>query len=358
MLLLASHLCPRKVQKSNSDFSVSVIISAFNEEDCIAETVRNKLQQDFPQQNLEVIVVSDGSSDKTDEIVKELEDERITFIRQGPRQGKTAAVNLAVSHARGDILVFSDANSRYEANAIKELVDNFSDPEVGYVTGKMLYTNEDGSPIGDGCTSYMRYENFLRSFESAINSIVGVDGGIDAMRRALYEPMSPDQLPDFVQPLKVAEKGHRVIYDDTAVLYEEALADNESEFRMRVRVSLRAFWALYDMRSLLNPLNFPVYSWQIISHKLLRYMAWLPVLLVLATNILLLGKGWFFQLTGLSQLMFYALVIKGHKLSSQSDVPILFSVPYYFVLVNTAAAIAFLQFIRGKKQVLWTPRKG
>jgi cellulose synthase/poly-beta-1,6-N-acetylglucosamine synthase-like glycosyltransferase len=358
LIIVISTIAPNNVKKETKNTTVSIVISAYNEEQYIADTVNNKLEQLFPKSALEVIVVSDGSTDKTDEIMKNFHDPRVRFIRQEPRQGKTASLNMAITHAKGEIIIFSDANSRYQSNAVRSLVDNFSDPRVGYVTGKMMYTNNEGSPIGDGCSSYMRYENFLRLYETQVNSIVGVDGGIDAMRKDLYQPMTPDQLPDFVQPLRVVEKGFRVIYDPEAVLQEEALSDQRSEYRMRIRVSLRALWALFDMRNLLNPVKYPVFSWQLISHKILRYMTWFPIIIVLVFNPLLLDSGFTYQAMFISQIFFYACVLMGFLMGSGKDLPRLISAPYYFILINAASALAFFQFIRGKKQVLWTPRSG
>ena len=134
-----------------------------------------------------------------------------------------------------------------------------------------------GSLVGDGCTAYMRYENKLRSWESAVGSVVGADGGVDAVRRSLYRPMRFDQLPDFVLPLSVVEQGYRAVYVPEAVLEEETLASEAAEYRMRVRVALRALWALWDKRALLNPVRFPLFSWQLASHKLLRYLSFAPL---------------------------------------------------------------------------------
>src|SRR5690606_20972471 len=160
--------------------------------------------QDYPAEKLEIIIVSDESEDGTDEIVKTTaaQDPRVRLIRQVPRQGKTSGLNIAMLDATGEIIIFSDANSHYQPDAIRQLVDCFNDPNVGYVTGKMVYVNEEGNVVGDGCSAYMKYENYLRSLESQVSSVVGVDGGIDAIRKALYQPMNADQLPDFVLPLK------------------------------------------------------------------------------------------------------------------------------------------------------------
>ena len=339
---------------------VSILISAYNEEQYIRETIINKLEQNYPAGKIEVIVISDSSTDATDQIVEELskDNDCLTLIRQSPRQGKTSALNMAIKKASGEIIVFADANSIYDSHAVHELVKNFSDPDTGYVTGKMIYSNSDGSVTGDGCTTYMRYENFIRTCESKLGSLVGVDGGIDAMRKELHDTLNADQLPDFVQPLKVVEKGFRVIYEPRAILREEALSDHNSEFLMRIRVTLRALWALRDMRQLLNPLRFPLFSFQLLSHKLLRYLAWLPLIFVLLANFLLLDHGVAYWFLLCLQILFYTAAATAFILRAQPGLPVFLSVPFYFTLINLAAAIAFLRFAMGHKTVVWTPRTG
>ncbi len=356
--LLLARFAARPVKCAEYEPVITVIIAAYNEKLHIAETITNKLQQDYPQDKLDIIVVSDGSTDGTDEIVKSLANHRVKLIRQEPRQGKTAGLNLAMGHARGEIIIFSDANSIYRSDGISKIVSNFADPSVGYVTGKMLYTHADGSPIGTGCSAYMHYENFIRQQESQFNSIVGVDGGIDAIRKSLYKIMNADQLPDFVQPLNVIEQGYRVIYEPRAILNEAALADQHAEYRMRVRVSLRALWALLDKRRLMNPLLFPLFSWQLISHKLLRYTAWIPLGYMLIINPLLLQSGQFYQNMMLLQALSYLCAFAGYRLRNRNHKLVVCSAAYYFVLINVAAAHASIQFIKGHKQVLWTPRGG
>ena len=341
--------------------SVTVITAAFNEAAVIAETIENKLAADYPAAKLNMIVVSDESTDGTDDIVTgliETHPGRLELIRQDPRQGKTAGLNLAVARATGDILVFSDANSIYEPQAIRQLVASFADPTVGYVTGKMIYTNADGSLTGDGCTTYMRFENALRSWETVFGSVIGVDGGIDAARRELYRPMNADQLPDFVLPLRIVEQGYRVAYQDSAVLRESALTDAGREYRMRVRVTLRALWALYDLRVLFNPLRDAGFSWQLFSHKFLRYTAFVPQFLAFVSNALLLGEGMLFGGLFLGQLFFYSLALVGYAASrSNISVPLVGAF-YYISLLNLACAHASTRFLKGEKQVLWQPRSG
>lgn len=339
---------------------ITVITAAYNEARHIEATVRNKLAQDYPADLIDVLVVSDGSEDGTDQIVSRLsaQDDRVRLIRQEPRQGKTSGLNLAVPQARGDIIVFSDANSLYRPDTLRALAANFADPSVGYVTGRMLYINPDGSLVGDGCSAYMRYENVLRAAETRLGSIVGVDGGVDAVRRSLYRPMRADQLPDFVLPLGVAEQGYRVVYEPAAVLTEETLTSETSEFRMRVRVALRAFWALWDKRGLLNPFTRPLFSWQLWSHKVLRYLSFLPLLLALVLNWMLLSQGWIYELAAVGQVLFLVFVVAAVAGPGPLRRSALSRYSYYFFLLNWASAVAFFRFLRGQKQVLWQPRVG
>jgi len=335
---------------------VSIIIPAFNEQDSILSNLQNKVAQDYPHQKMEIIVVSDESIDQTDNIVLMFSASSsipVQLIRQESRLGKTSGVNRAVTQAKGDILVFADANSMYAPNTISELVAAFADNRVGFVTGKMVYTNADGTMVGDGCSTYMSYENTIRSLETQVGSVVGVDGGVDAMRKSLFTPLNADQLPDFVQPLMVIKQGFRVVYQETALLHESALSDESSEFRMRVRVSLRALWALWDMKILLNPIKYKLFSLQLFSHKLIRYLAFIPMALLLVSNYTLASEHIFYIVFLWGQLFFYGLAIYGNKFQSDSG---LVKLALYFCLVNFAAAAATIQFLRGKKIIVWKPR--
>lgn len=359
--LLLRFLPKKPIQKNNQmNFlpKVTVLIPAFNEAKVIKGTIENKLAQHYPAELLEIIVISDESEDGTDEIVNEIaaQDSRVKLVRQVPRQGKTAGLNLAMPQATGEIVVFSDANSHYQPDAIENLVLCFTDAEVGYVTGKMVYVNEEGNVIGDGCSAYMKYENHLRALEAQVSSVVGVDGGVDAIRRSLYQPMNADQLPDFVLPLKVVTQGKRVIYCEEALLNEESLSSSQSEFRMRVRVSLRAYWAMYDMKHLFNPSGYGLFSLQLISHKLLRYLAFIPLFLVFIANGLLTGAGAFYAFTFVLQIVFYsAAAFVSLNDGTQNR---WLGLANYFCLINVAAAMAFIKFLKGEKIVMWKPRVG
>lgn len=360
-VFLISTIFGRNVKRAMIQPTVTVVISAYNEESEIEATVVNKLNQEYPPDLLKVVVVSDGSTDRTDEIVRNLAQRygnRLVFVRQDPRQGKTQAMNFAMQHSTSDVVVFADANSIYAGDAIQELVSNFADPSVGYVTGQMVYGNPGEAGIGAGSSSYMSYENTLRMLESKLGSVVGVDGGIDAVLRHCYIPMRVDQLPDFVLPLSVVEQGKRVVYEPRARVFEMALSDSSKELRMRVRVSLRSLWALFDKRSLFNPFRYPLFGWQVLSHKALRYTAFVPLAGLLLINCVIWNKHWIYSSILSLQLSGYLTAALGYFLRKTAGVPSQALVPCYFVILNLACVIACAKFLRGEKIVLWTPRVG
>ncbi len=335
--------------------TVSIVTVAFNEAQSIAPAIENKLHQDYPAERRELLVVSDASTDETDSIVEGFADRGVRLIRQDPRAGKTSGLNLAVPRTSGAIVAFADANSMWAPDALRHLVAPFTDVDVGYVTGRMLYRAPDGSLSGEGCSAYMRYENQLRQWETRTGSIVGVDGGIDAVRRELYETMRRDQLPDFVLPLAVREKGRRVVYAPRARLHEDTLEAVEDEFRMRMRVALRAWCALKDKAALLNPFRFGLFAWQLASHKLLRYLAPFFQAGALVTALLLVESSGFWRVVVALQAVFYALACAGHVLRGRVSSPVV-AFPYYLTLINVASLAAFVSFLRGRKQVVWNPR--
>jgi cellulose synthase/poly-beta-1,6-N-acetylglucosamine synthase-like glycosyltransferase len=313
---------------------------------------------DYPKPKLEIIVVSDGSTDGTVDIVRSFEKDGVRLLVQAERLGKTAALNWGIEQASGEVIVFSDANSSFERNAVRNLARNLGDSRVGYVTGKMLYVNEEGSLIGSGCSSYMRYENALRSLETRMGSIVGVDGGIDAVRKSLYDVMDPDMLPDFVLPLRVVEKGYRVVYEEEAIVKEPTLSRFGDEWRMRVRVTLRSLHALWSMKSLLSPCQYGAYALQLFIHKVVRYMVGFFLVGVFLGSLVLSPTNEFYALCTLLQIGFYATALTGWLLERLGKKGGMFRYPYYFCLVNAAAVWAFVKFLRGERLVVWTPRKG
>jgi cellulose synthase/poly-beta-1,6-N-acetylglucosamine synthase-like glycosyltransferase len=351
-----STLRRRRVAKAPCEPTVSILIAAHNEAAHIGATLENKLAVDYPAGKLQIIVVSDGSTDGTDEVVRGRAG--VMLLRQEPRRGKTAALNLAVAHASGDILVFADANSMYEPGALRALVRNFSDPEVGYVTGRMVYRAPRETSVGIGCKAYMTYEDLLRQAETRLGSIVGVNGGIDAVRAWLYARMNDDQLPDFVLPLRVVERGYRVIYEREAVLTEETLTAARTEYRMRVRVALRTWWTLFEMRALFDVRRHGAFATQLFSHKVLRYVMGLvlPALYLLAFALSSSGLVYAATFVAASGLLGLAAAACAAERFGRAAGPL--GIPYYFLLISTAPCHALFDFLRGRRQTVWTPRAG
>lgn len=362
LLFVLSRFRERPIAKGDILPTVSIIIIARNEEANILDTLQSKVQQDYPSAKLEIIVGSDASTDATDSRVREFAfahpEIPIKLVRQEEWLGKTSALNKAVAAASGEILVFADANSHFKLDAIRKLARNFNDSGVGYVTGRMAYLIRQGSTVSEGCGLFMRYENIIRKLETAVGSIIGSNGGIDAMRRSLYAPLRHDLINDFVIPLQVAGKGYRVVFEEEAVLQEEALKDSQKEFRMRVRVTGRAIHGLINQLYLLNIFRYGFLSLQIFSHKILRYLVAEFLLLALACNLFLVFENpAYIPLLG-AHVIFYLSACLGSLKTIQQSGNKLFGIPYYFVVVNLAALLALIRYIKGERQVTWTPRLG
>jgi cellulose synthase/poly-beta-1,6-N-acetylglucosamine synthase-like glycosyltransferase len=358
---IAGKLLRRTVRQCAFQPRISLLIAAHNEADCIEATLRNKLESDYPADKLEILVISDSSTDGTDAIVEQLAATSrvpVRLLRQENHAGKTAALNMAVPHATGAVIVFADANSIYAPDALSRLVENFSDADVGYASGRMLYQTQTESGIAESCSTYMQYESFLREAETATGSIIGVDGGIDAVRADLYTNMAADDLPDFMLPLNVADKGYRVVYDARAKLYEDALDSTEAEFQMRVRVSLRALWTLWKKRNLLNPLRYGGLAIQLWSHKVLRYLCFIPTFALWPLSALLATQHWFYALAFVGQTAVYAMLLLNVAERKLGPAARIIALMRYITLLNLACAVALFKFLRGERQTVWKPRTG
>jgi len=358
LLKISNLVFSKPVKRKEFLPTVTVIIPAFNEASCIEETIKNKLSQDYPLDKIDIIVVSDESTDGTDEIVeKYIKNNKVQLIRQVPRRGKAAGLNLAMKQASGEIIIFSDANSIFESDAIRKMVENYSDPSVGYITGNLTYVVEKNGVAERGSDAYMRFENYLRAIETKFSSVIGVNGGVDSIRKELYKDIPQDQITDFVLPLHVIEQGKRVIYDERARSFEAPNAEVSTEFRMRVRVALRALRGLVYMRKLFNPFRYARTSFCLVSHKLIRYFAPCFMIFALVSNALLYRHELYASLL-VVQLLFYALALMGMLKLSGVVFGKLTKVPSYFVLSNAAFFVAIIKLFKGESMAMWKPREG
>jgi cellulose synthase/poly-beta-1,6-N-acetylglucosamine synthase-like glycosyltransferase len=357
-ILAIGALRPRPVRRAPFTPTVSVLIPAYNEADCIEATIRNKLEQDYPRERVQILVVSDGSTDGTDDIVRRYADRGVELLRREGREGKAAALNEAVGRARGEIIVFSDANSLFAPDALSRMMENYADPEVGYVTGRLRFEGEEGSVGSSGGGAYLRYESFVREAETRAGSIIGVNGGVDSIRRCLYSDIPRQLITDFVLPLRVVAAGRRVIYDPRVGARERPNAGLESEFRMRVRVALRALQGLAHMRGLLNPFRRPLVAFCLVSHKLLRYLAFVFLPIALATGAWLAPASAFYAALFAAQIGAYGLALLGLARTLPPRLRRLTAVPSYFLLSNLAFGLAVFKLLRGESMATWKPRAG
>lgn len=337
---------------------VSMVVSCYNEADVIEQKIKNCLAIDYPPQQLEIIFVSDGSDDGTDEIIKKYCNERIKLIRQEGRLGKTMGLNLALAEAVGEVVVFSDANAMYKADALKMLVRNFHDSSVGYVVGAAIYQDEEVSGAGASENAYWQYEIFIKKIESKLHSVVGGDGAIYAIRKSLYLPLDQEDINDFVNPLQIIVQGYRGVFDAEAICYEQTAGDFDKEGKRKQRIVNRSFTGLMKNKSVLNPFMFGFYALEVLSHKLLRWL--IPFfILIAAAGIIALAqmKVEMFQWLLLLGILFSWSILIGKFLKDWPACPSIFLVPYYFYLVNFNSLKGVLQSLRGQVQITWsTPR--
>lgn len=338
---------------------ISVIIAAYNEEKSIGEKLENILSLDYPMDRFEVVIASDGSTDSTDTVIQRYEGRGIRLLSL-PRQGKAAALNAAVSASNGDILVFSDANSLYRADALRALVRPFADPAVGGVAGNQCYLKKGGKDsVAVGEHSYWDFDRIMKQHESMAGSTISATGAIYAIRRLLFEPVVEGVTDDFVTSTGVIEQGSRLVFASDAVAYESAAGSSRIEFGRKVRVITRGLRAVFNVRGrLLNPLKYGFYAIQLFSHKVLRRLIVFPLLLLLFVTAFLLTTHPFYQYVMIGQLAFYFLaalgfVLDGTRLGRLKP----FTIPFYFCLVNAAVLVATLKIVRGQQIKRWEPQR-
>ncbi|MEH6559914.1 MAG: glycosyltransferase family 2 protein [Marinobacter sp.] len=342
-------------RRSEQKPSVALIISCYNEEDVIREKLQNALELDYPQELLQILVVSDGSDDGTDGAVKEFEGDRILLIRQEGRLGKTMGINLAMEKVKADITVFSDANAMYASDAISKLVRNFADLDVGYVVGAALYTDGNEGASARNENLYWRYELAIKAMESRLHSVVGGDGAIYAIRTKLWEPLQQQDINDFVNPLQIIAKGYRGVFDAEAKCFEETAGDFDREVARKERIVNRSIRGLMRVGQVLNPANSGVFAFEVVSHKLLRWLIPLFLFAGVAGSVLLAFAGFgLFQLITAGTLLMLALTLAGHLSSNRNKLPAWIATPYYFVMVNGYAVRGIVKALQGQTQVTWS----
>jgi cellulose synthase/poly-beta-1,6-N-acetylglucosamine synthase-like glycosyltransferase len=353
LIALLARLRPRAVRKGPDLPTVSFIIAAYNEEAAIAAKLRNTLAIDYPPEKLEIIVASDGSTDRTDEIVRTEFADRVKLVHVSGRVGKTITQNHAVEAATGEILAFSDATTVYRPACLRALVANFADPTVGSVTGSVIYGTETEATVDQGRAMYWNYESFLRRQESTFHSVLGNAGCCYALRRTLYTPLPADMISDVAQAVRCVQKGFRAIVEDDAIVYEPPESSTiDSELRRRARVIMRGLRGKWMMRDFFNPLRHPWFTWQVLSHRVLRWAVPLFLIVAFVANLFLLGEG-FYRLLFAGQVGLYLCSGLAYLLEQRGIRLPGFTIPLYFCVVNVASLMAFRNLWRGERAITW-----
>lgn len=355
LLVMVSRLSGRAVRRADWTPAVSVIITAYNEERDLAAKLENTLALDYDPDKLEVIVASDCSTDRTDEIARQFGARGVRLHRQQERQGKTAAQNAAIREARGEIILFSDATTLYQRDVLRFINRNFADADVGCVAGRLIYVDPSKSSVGRGARSYWEYETFLKRHESRAGSLIGASGCLYAVRRSAYVPLYHEACSDFLIATKMVEQGLRAVYEPDAVCTEETNRRTDRELRMRVRVITQTFTDLWRHRSMMNPLRSGFYAIQLLSHKVMRYLVPFFLIAILLASMALAPFSAIYAAALLVQVAFYLMAALAWALEHLGMRNRLLALPQYFVLANLASLIAFCKFLSGERYASWEP---
>ena len=357
LLTLISLIRPKPVRGKDWTPSVSVIIAAYNEERDIAAKLENTLALDYPKSQLEVMVTSDCSSDRTDEITRSFASRGVRLHRQEERLGKTAAQNAAVTKARGEIIVFSDATTHYQPDVLRLLMPAFADPSVGCATGYVIYQDVKDSSVGAGTRSYWNYEFFLKKHESNVCSLIGVCGCMYAVRKSAYIPLYHEAGSDFVIATTMVEQGLRAVYVPEAVCMEEPNRQAKKELAARVRIIAQTFSDLWRNRGMLNPFRSGFYAVELWSHKVMRYLVPVFLIAIFITSGFLAPRNLFYAVLFVGQVAFYLAALVSWLLEKAGLSIRLLALPQYFVITNLASLIAFVKFLSGETYARWEPHR-
>jgi glycosyltransferase involved in cell wall biosynthesis len=358
LLLALARVRTRTLQTGALEPAVTVVISAYNEEKAIRRKLESTLALDYPPGKLEVIVASDCSTDRTHDIVREMEARGVRLVVLPERAGKTAAQNLAASVAKGEILIFTDATTEFNRDTVRGLCAAFADPRVGCVGAELEYVSEGGSAVGKGGGLYWRYEKRVKELEARVSTLIGVSGCLYAVRASAYRPIDPDLISDFVIAGDVFQRGFITVYGGGTVSSERTHEETGKEFEMRVRVIVRTINALVRRARMLNPLRYGFFSFQLFSHKVLRYLVPELLLGLFASGLYLalsdLPAAPFYRAFTITEVALYLCAALGWVRQRLGLRLPLVHVPFYFVVVNLAALWALVLYLRGERKVTWT----
>jgi hypothetical protein len=334
---------------------VSVIVAAYNEAGCIAGKIRSTLEQRYPRHRIQLIVVSDASTDGTDGIVARYPDSRVTLIRQEPRSGKSAALNRGVAAASGEILVFTDANAAFAPGAIARLAAAFDDPRVGLVSGQGLYAAgpADARAVSNG---YVRFEAFLKRAEASLGFVAGADGAIYALRRELYRELDGAEVNDLLHPIQTALAGRVCRFDPAAFTVEPPSRGGRQEFGRHVRMVAQGVHIVRGWLPALVAARRWRPAWMLVSHRVLRWMTAPLLAVTLLASVRLAGSDPLYRILLAVQGAFYAAALAGYVAERLGVRLGPLAIPYYFCTVAAAGVVGLVRFLRAGADSVWAPR--
>jgi cellulose synthase/poly-beta-1,6-N-acetylglucosamine synthase-like glycosyltransferase len=344
-LAMLVRLVGREVKRYEIFPYLSILCIVFNEEDNVERKIESIRRVEYPEDRIEVVFVSDGSTDMTDSILMNMKD--IRFIRFEGRNGKAHIINRVMDSLQGELVVFTDVRQEFSPDALKEIVKSFADPEVGCVSGELVFRDPE-SGFGEGVSLYWRYEKLIRRLESELDSVVGATGAFYAIRKENFRRINDDSILDDVEiPMAISREGKRVLFDSKAVIFDNVKEEPAGEFVRKARTMAGNFQLLANNPWLLSPSKNRLF-WQYVSHKLLRLTAPLFMIILLVSNIFLLGKRIFFDLVLLFQAVFYIVGSTGFFVRYRLP-----GICSSFILMNLAVVSGFWKFVRGDIHTAW-----
>jgi len=347
VLMLLARFRSRPVADGAITPRVSFVISAHNEERRIVEKLQNTIAQNYPAELMEIIVASDCSTDRTDELAIR-HSPRIRVVRAPERRGKEAAQQLAIAGATGEIFVFSDVATALRPDAVTTIVRNFADPTIGCVSSVDCFVDESGQVSGEGL--YVRYEMWLRSLESRVGSLVGLSGSFFAARRSVCSGWRPDRQSDFNTLLDAVALGLRGVLDPKSAGFYRNIVDNRREFERKVRTVVRGLAVVEGRPRMLNPWRYGLFAWQLASHKVCRWLVPFGMIGAFTGNALLVSHSNVYAAMFSAQSLLYLLAVGGLVIGSPR-----LRVPAFFLLANLSVFVAWLRFASGQRITTWNP---
>lgn len=355
ILILPKHnLLPSNDLDSKNLPFITLIVTAYNEEDNIKEKINNTLETTYPTEQREIIIASDGSTDKTNQYVNEFSAQGIRLVEVQERKGKENAQLSAIKQAKGSIIVFSDVATRIDKNALQLIAHSFQNEKVGAISSEDRFISDEGEIAGEG--AYVKYEMWLRNLECSANSLVGLSGSFFAARKEVCEDWSINVPSDFNTALNCVSKGFIAISNPKLLGYYPNIKDESKEYPRKLRTVIRGIAALFSTPKVLNPFKFGLFSFQVFSHKLMRWaVPWFMVSLFI-TSIMIWQQHILFALVFIAQLVFYGIGLIG-LISKDLRSNTLVKLPFFFIQVNMALFHASILYLMGKRITKWEPSK-